>query len=864
MEIDLKIVDAIKNNDLNRINFFKQEIAKELRNKGIDIEKIDSLCEEILMEAVNGYTKETPIRFLFYIKKIINSKVSTLKNDFLKEKEIDILKFYLTKHNGYYLNTYYIAKKLKLSEEFIYNTVNKAIKNKEETKKYLPNFENDLKQRRDFFEYNNDSLTNAKIKLILYYTGKIDNKCYTVEELKDIYNWPLEIMKKRLRKSFAVLKRDNNLDKLLEKEPSLKDIIYDKAKEIGIDLIMNNHANKEKISTLGLTDKERDILILLEKNKDKPLTNKKMAELLGYNTTKAYTYAKSLIKAKAKGNEEIIKEVNELHPDFLRKNSILTKKEIKILKLLDEHSKVPLSNKEMAELLEYKNKETYTAVKTALLKKIREDEKVKEEALKICPNLLNKEVLLNSKEIEILKLLNKHKNKPLTDQEMARLLEYKYNYSYITAKYRLLKKIEKNENVKALALKIYPELFDKDQVLTSRETMMLKILKETENRIISDEELAEMIGFRNKDAYNYAKRKLYKKIEESEKIKEEALKIYPDFINYMKSLTIREIEILSILKEHQDNPLSNEEMAKLLGYKNEKTYNSAKSTLKRKIIDNDEIAAKIKEIYPEFLEEIDLTDKERKVLNLLSEHQDNPLSNEEMAKLLGYKNINSYFRFKKNMSKKLSENIELKERLLSKYPFLERKVTLTNNEITILKEYYHINSGQTSYKSTNEIANDLNYSYQTIYSFKEKALKKITSDTTCKEQIIRVYPHFEDDLMIKNNYSSKNSINLTETELSNVKNYQNLINKKDSIKKGLEALNNSIFKDFMEFCSLKEQLILAFSLGFFNKHPFNSKDVADIFNIDEISVINLTHECLSFTRNRLEQKDKTKVKSSSH
>lgn len=794
MEIDLKIVDAIKNNDLNRINFFKQEIAKELRNKGIDIEKIDSLCEEILMEAVNGYTKETPIRFLFYIKKIINSKVSTLKNDFLKEKEIDILKFYLTKHNGYYLNTYYIAKKLKLSEEFIYNTVNKAIKNKEETKKYLPNFENDLKQRRDFFEYNNDSLTNAKIKLILYYTGKIDNKCYTVEELKDIYNWPLEIMKKRLRKSFAVLKRDNNLDKLLEKEPSLKDIIYDKAKEIGIDLIMNNHANKEKISTLGLTDKERDILILLEKNKDKPLTNKKMAELLGYNTTKAYTYAKSLIKAKAKGNEEIIKEVNELHPDFLRKNSILTKKEIKILKLLDEHSKVPLSNKEMAELLEYKNKETYTAVKTALLKKIREDEKVKEEALKICPNLLNKEVLLNSKEIEILKLLNKHKNKPLTDQEMARLLEYKYNYSYITAKYRLLKKIEKNENVKALALKIYPELFDKDQVLTSRETMMLKILKETENRIISDEELAEMIGFRNKDAYNYAKRKLYKKIEESEKIKEEALKIYPDFINYMKSLTIREIEILSILKEHQDNPLSNE----------------------------------------------------------------------EMAKLLGYKNINSYFRFKKNMSKKLSENIELKERLLSKYPFLERKVTLTNNEITILKEYYHINSGQTSYKSTNEIANDLNYSYQTIYSFKEKALKKITSDTTCKEQIIRVYPHFEDDLMIKNNYSSKNSINLTETELSNVKNYQNLINKKDSIKKGLEALNNSIFKDFMEFCSLKEQLILAFSLGFFNKHPFNSKDVADIFNIDEISVINLTHECLSFTRNRLEQKDKTKVKSSSH
>ena len=78
MEIDLKIVDAIKNKDLNRINFFKQEIAKELRNKGIDIEKIDSLCEEILMEAVNGYTKETPIRFLFYIKKIINSKVSTL------------------------------------------------------------------------------------------------------------------------------------------------------------------------------------------------------------------------------------------------------------------------------------------------------------------------------------------------------------------------------------------------------------------------------------------------------------------------------------------------------------------------------------------------------------------------------------------------------------------------------------------------------------------------------------------------------------------------------------------------------------------------------------------------------------------
>ena len=864
MEIDLKIVEAIKNKDLNRINFFKQEITKELRKNNIDIEKIDNLCEEILTEAVNSYTKETPIRFLFYVKKIINSKVDTLKNIFFTKKELDILEFYLTKHNGYYLNTYYIAKELKVNEEFIYNTINKAIKNKEETKKYLPNFENGLKQRKDFFEYNNDCLTDAKIKLILYYTGKIDNKCYTVEELKNIYNWPFEIMKNRLRKSFAILKKDNNLEKLLEKEPSLKDIIYDKAKEVGIDLIMNNHANKENISTLGLTDKERDILILLEKNKDKPLPNKKMAELLGYANIKAYSYAKSLIKAKAKGNEKITKEINELHPDFLKRDLILTKKEIRILKLLNEHSKIPLSNKEMAELLEYKNKETYSAVKTALLKKVRKDEKIKEEALKICPNLLNKEVLLNSKELELLKLLNKHKNKPLSDQEMARILEYKCDYSYISAKYRLLKKIEENEKIRALALEIYPELFAKDQVLTSRENMMLKILKETENRIISDEELAKIIGFRNKDTYNYAKRKLYKKIKESPKIKEEVLKIYPDFINYMESLTIKEIEILNILKEHQDNPLSNEEMAKLLGYKNEKTYNSAKSALKRKIKDNDKIAAKIKAIYPEFLDELDLSDKEKKVLNLLNEHQDNPLSNEEMAKLLGYKNVNSYFNIKNHMFKKLDINKKLYEKVLSKYPFLERKVTLTNKEITILKEYYHINSGQTSYNSIQEIANNLNYSYQTISSFKEKALKKITTDTACQEQIIRVYPHFEDDLMIRDNYSSKNSINLTETELSNVKNYHNLINKKDSIKKGLEALNNSIFKDFIELCSLKEQLILAFSLGFFNKHPFNSKDIADIFNIDEVSVINLTHKCLNFTRNRLEPKDKTKIKSSFH
>lgn len=864
MEIDLKIVEAIKNNDLNRINFFKQEIIKELRKNNIAIEKIDSLCAEILTEAVNSYTKETPIRFLFHVKKIINSKVSTLKNDFFTKKELDTLKFYLTKHDGYYLNTYYIAKELKLSEEFIYNTVNKATSNKEKTKEVLPNFEEALKERKEFFEYNNDILTNAKIKLILYYTGKLDNKCYSVEELKDIYNWPLEIMKDRLRKSFAILKRDNNLEKLLEKEPSLKDIIYDKAKELGIDLVMNNHANKDKVSILGLTDKEKDILILLKKNKDKPLSNKKMAELLGYDNTKAYTYAKSLIKTKALENEKIKEEINELYPDFLNKNLILTAKEIRILKLLEEHSKVPLSNKEMAEILEYKNKETYTTAKTTLLRKIKEDQKVKEEALKICPTLFNKEVLLNSRELEILKLLNKHKNKPLTDQEMARILEYKRDYSYISAKYRLLKKIEENEKVKAIALEIYPELFDNAKVLTAQEIKMLKILKENENKILSDEKLAKIIGFRNKETYNYAKRKLFKKIEESQKIKEEALIIYPNLIKYMNSLTAKEREILKLLKEHQDDHLSNEEMAKLLGYKNEKSYTSAKATLKRKMRENNEIAAEVNTIHPEFLYESYLTDREKQVLSLLSEHQDNPLSIKEITELLGYKNINSYFNIRRTISKKLSLNKELREKVLSKYPFLGRKLTLTNKEITILKEYYQINSGQTSYNSITNIANNLNLSSQYISSLKEKALKKITTDTTCQEQIIKVYPHFEDDLMIRDNFSSKNSINLTETELANVKNYQNLINKKNSIKKGLEALSNSIFKDFIESCSLKEKLILAFSLGFFNKHPFNSKDIADIFNVDEVSVINITHECLSFTKFRLEQKEKIKVKSSSH
>ena len=63
-------------------------------------------------------------------------------------------------------------------------------------------------------------------------------------------------------------------------------------------------------------------------------------------------------------------------------------------------------------------------------------------------------------------------------------------------------------------------------------------------------------------------------------------------------------------------------------------------------------------------------------------------------------------------------------------------------------------------------------------------------------------------------------------------------------------LENSIFKDYVKDCPHDTKILLALRLGYFNKRPFSSEEVAELLNIPVETVIRITKECLEQTKDK--------------
>ena len=68
--------------------------------------------------------------------------------------------------------------------------------------------------------------------------------------------------------------------------------------------------------------------------------------------------------------------------------------------------------------------------------------------------------------------------------------------------------------------------------------------------------------------------------------------------------------------------------------------------------------------------------------------------------------------------------------------------------------------------------------------------------------------------------------------------------KSNNIIEGLSKLQESVYGAFASTRDINDQILLAFRLGFFNKHPFTSREIAEMLKTDEDYIINLTKECL--------------------
>ena len=176
MKKDLKVIEALKNNDERRIEFFKNKIKEELTKNNMPIS--DDIINNYLEEGIKSYNENIKIPFLFYLKALIrknkeedkttnNDQIST--NNFFTKKELEILKWYLGYNNKFLNNTeisletgYTITDVIETIKKF--NKIKK--KNQRELLKVFPDYKEKLKERNIFFAKENITITEKTIKII--------------------------------------------------------------------------------------------------------------------------------------------------------------------------------------------------------------------------------------------------------------------------------------------------------------------------------------------------------------------------------------------------------------------------------------------------------------------------------------------------------------------------------------------------------------------------------------------------------------------------------------------------------------------------------------------------------------------------
>ena len=141
-----------------------------------------------------------------------------------------------------------------------------------------------------------------------------------------------------------------------------------------------------------------------------------------------------------------------------------------------------------------------------------------------------------------------------------------------------------------------------------------------------------------------------------------------------------------------------------------------------------------------------------------------------------------------------------------------------------------------------DISKNLNLSEDTTKVARASSTHKVISNVIVGNDLnIILWPNFLNEFITRDNFKEEKSIILPEYTSSYINNHDN----KDKILKALTMLENSIFKEYVNNCDSKEKLILAFRLGYFDKRFFTSSEVANLLNVDENYVIELTKDCLS-------------------
>ena len=121
MSKNSELVKELRNGNNNRDAFFKEKIKEELEKSGIKGDEVT--INDIFNKALDTYTDDIKIPFLFHIKAIIKNKDKNTETGDLNNLQYKVIKLYLTKENDKYLSKIEIATNLSIKIDEVINII---------------------------------------------------------------------------------------------------------------------------------------------------------------------------------------------------------------------------------------------------------------------------------------------------------------------------------------------------------------------------------------------------------------------------------------------------------------------------------------------------------------------------------------------------------------------------------------------------------------------------------------------------------------------------------------------------------------------------------------------------------------------
>lgn len=684
-------------------------------------------------------------------------------------------------------------------------------------------------------------LTSAQRKLLRLLKEQQENVLLTNQEImKQLKITSNDSFLASKRKLFACLKEKEGLEQVISFFPNVSSLW------------------EEKPPTL--TPQERKLLKLLKRQQEEWLTTREVIQESGYSSSGFYK-AKAQLLTKLKENEALQRKVLAWEPQLeelwikskAKEPLGLTANDLKRIKLCKREQKELLTDQE----LDQEEQGPFKIRKITLREKILHHPEVLEEAKKIEPNILNylKPLPLHTSSRLILRALKAQQENPtLTDQEMAQKLSFSTLEDYQKKKKALLKRIQQNQELVTLLTDFLPDpsiLENKksSKTLSEAEIALLKIYQKQYHEFLTSEEAIKELGISSCMFYQ-AKQKLTKDIQEHPELMKEAKKIFPKFSGHgEKQITKQMCLLVRSLKKQQENFfLQDRQIAEDLGYSSIRNYSIAKAQFFGRIKQNPPLEKRVFEFLDRDLLKTHLLDSERQFLQVLQEYAN--LDDEQRSKILHYSQIESYQHKKARLKRKINSSPILAERF--SHLFEPPKQEITPQEISQLQQTYQLSLDEEQYQKVEE---------------KEDLKRKAKNNLS---YIIKEWPSFEENVVLREQIPSQEKIALSEEEIKNLKKAcQRQEEKKEqgsksNLVQGILTLESSIFGDYVKQCTFEQKTMLALRFGYFNQQPMAVSDIAEIFQVEKEEVRKLTKECLLHSKELLQQeKAKKKIKKDS-